>query len=115
MSVFDAVKGTAGRLAGDVQLSLRRARLEGERRVLQRQHRSALEALGARAYELTTGEGLSAGALAAEVAAVEAKLMEIDAKTAEIAALRASDEADPERAETGSDPAANGDGDASGS
>lgn len=115
MSVFDAVKGTAGRLAGDVQLSLRRARLEGERRVLQRQHRSTLEALGARAYELTKGEGLSASALAPEVAAVEAKLMEIDAKTVEISALRASDEPDPGTPEDAAAPAADGNGGAPGS
>lgn len=95
MSVIDTLKGTAGRVAGDVQQSLRRARLEGERRVLQRQHRSTLEALGARTFDLAKGPGITVDAIAPEVAAVEAKLMEIDAKTDEIAALRARDDGAP--------------------
>ena len=38
MTVLDTLAKQAGRLATDVQTSLRRARVEGERRLLQRQH-----------------------------------------------------------------------------
>ena len=98
MSKFDSVTRQAGRVAGGLQQSMRRARLEGERRVLQRQHRATLEALGRRAYELAASGRVPTGDLAPELAAVEAKLMEIDAKTVEIDALREPEE--------GSDPGA---------
>jgi len=90
--VLDTLTKHAGRLAGDVQHSLRRARLEGERRVLQRQHRAALEELGERAYELARAGKIDGTVLGPELAAVEAKLMEIDAKGAEVEAVRAADE-----------------------
>ena len=84
MSVITTVTRTAGRLAGDVQQSVRRARLEGERRLLQRQHRAALEQLGDRVIELVRAGQLPATGIGPEIADVEAKLMEIDAKAAEI-------------------------------
>lgn len=72
---------------------MRRAKLEGERRVLQRRHRAALEALGARAYELrATSDGLPP-ALGPSLADVEAVLMEIDALSVEIDAMREAEEA----------------------
>ena len=84
MSVITTVTRTAGRLAGDVQQSVRRARLEGERRVLQRQYRSALEHLGDRVVQLVRAGQLPGSEIGPEIADVEAKLMEIDAKAAEI-------------------------------
>jgi hypothetical protein len=93
MSVLDSLTRQAGRLATDVQHSLKRARLEGERRLLQRQHRGALEELGERCFELVRSGAMPEGELGPEVAAVEAKLMEIEAKVAEIDATRAEDEA----------------------
>lgn len=92
MSLFETLTKQTGRLANDVQQSLRRARLEGERRLLQRQHRTALEELGAKAYELVSAGRMPEGEMAAEVAAVESKLMEIDAKVTEIDALKTDDE-----------------------
>ena len=88
MTVLDSIAKQANRLATDVQMSLKRARVEGERRLLQRQHRAALEELGERAYELVRAGSLPEEPLATEVAAVESKLMEIEAKVAEIESLR---------------------------
>jgi hypothetical protein len=92
MSVLDNLTKHANRLASDVQVSLRRARVEGERRLLQRQHRTALEELGERAYELVRAGTIPEEPLATEVAAVESKLMEIEAKVTEIESLRAEEE-----------------------
>jgi hypothetical protein len=88
MSVLDNLTRQAGRLANDVQASLKRARIEGERRLLQRQHRAALEELGERAYELVRTGALPEEPLAPEIAAIESKLMELEAKVAEIDGLR---------------------------
>jgi hypothetical protein len=88
MTFVDSITRQASRLATDVQQSLRRARLEGERRVLQRQHRTALEDLGERTYELVKAGRVPVEELGPEVAAVEARLMEIEAKVAELDALR---------------------------
>lgn len=93
MTVLDSIAKQANRLASDVQMSLRRARVEGERRLLQRQHRAALEELGERAYELVRAGRLPEEPLATEIGAVESKLMEIEAKVAEIEALRSDEEA----------------------
>jgi len=82
VSIIRSMTSRAGRMAGDVKGSVRRARLEGERRLLERRHRAALEALGTRAYELIGDNRLSADALTPEVAEVERLLMEIDAATA---------------------------------
>ena len=82
MSIFNSVTSITGRVAGDVKGSVRRARLEGERRILERRHRTALEALGARAYALVEQGDLSADALAPEVAEVRNRMMEIDASRA---------------------------------
>lgn len=103
MTVLDSIAKQANRLATDVQMSLKRARVEGERRLLQRQHRTALEELGERAYEQVRAGALPEGPISAEVAAVEAKLMEIEAKVAEIDALRTEEE---ETAAGGEDQAA---------
>ncbi len=91
MSILDSLAQQAGKIANDVQGSLRRARVEGERRLLQRQHRAALEELGERAYELVRSGVLPDGPLAAEVASVEAKLMELEAKVVEIEGLRTAE------------------------
>lgn len=104
MSLIDTVTEKAGRLAGDMQMSLRRARVEGERRLLQRQHRSALEELGAKAYELVRAGALPEEPLSAEVAAVEAKLIEIEAKVTEIERMRSEDEREPEASPAHEDP-----------
>jgi hypothetical protein len=93
MPVLDTLAKQASRLATDVQLSLKRARLEGERRLLQRQHRAALEELGERVYELARAGKLPEGELGPELSSVESKLMEIQAKLSEIEALRTEDDA----------------------
>lgn len=95
MTVLDSLAKQANRLATDVQMSLRRARVEGERRLLQRQHRTALEELGERTYELVRAGEIPEGPIAAEVAAVESKLMEIEAKVAEVESLRGEEEERP--------------------
>ena len=92
MPVLDTLAKQASRLATDVQLSLKRARLEGERRLLQRQHRQALEELGERVYELVRAGKLPEGELGPELSTVESKLMEIQAKLSEIESLRLEDE-----------------------
>ena len=97
MTVLDTLTKQANRLATDVQTSLKRARVEGERRLLQRQHRAALEELGERTYELVRAGTVPEEPLATEIGAVEAKLMEIEAKVAEIESMRGDedDEATP--------------------
>jgi hypothetical protein len=96
MTVMDTIASKANRLASDAQASLKRARVEGERRLLQRQHRAALEELGERAYELVRAGQLPEEPLAHEIAAVESKLMEIEGKVAEIDGLRGDDDGAPE-------------------
>lgn len=81
MSVFSTVTRTARRVVGDVQQSVRRAKLDGDLRVLRRQHRAALEQLGDRVVELVRAGELPGAAIGPELANVEAKLMEIDAAT----------------------------------
>lgn len=98
MALFDSIARHAGRLANDVQLSVKRARFEGERRVLQRAHRNALESLGERTFELATSGVLAEPRLASQVAAVEGKLIELDANRAAIDELR-----EPEGAPTATD------------
>jgi hypothetical protein len=88
MRVIDSLTNKAGRIAGDLHDSIRRARVEGEKRLLQRQHRAALEDLGLRVYELVKAGDMPEEAIAAEVAAVEGKLIEIEAKVSEIEDLR---------------------------
>ena len=105
MPVLDTLAKQASRLATDVQLSLKRARLEGERRLLQRQHRQALEELGERVYELVRAGTLPEGQLGPELAAVENKLMEIQAKLSEIEGLRLEDEPAAEQGGGGPDAA----------
>lgn len=107
MAVLDSIAKQANRLASDVQMSLRRARVEGERRLLQRQHRAALEELGERAYELVRAGTIPEEPLATEIGAVESKLMEIEAKVAEIDSLRTDEEqeADGADAPTATSPA----------
>lgn len=106
MAVLDSIAKQANRLASDVQMSLRRARVEGERRLLQRQHRAALEELGERTYELVRARQIPEEPLATEIAAVESKLMEIEAKVAEIDSLRTDDEEEAGAADDGQPTAA---------
>jgi hypothetical protein len=105
MTVLDSIAKQANRLATDVQMSLKRARVEGERRLLQRQHRAALEELGERAYELVRSGALPEEPLATEIGAVESKLMEIEAKVAEIDSLRTDEEESAEAGPGGDEPA----------
>lgn len=102
MSIVDTIANQAGRLVGEMQGSIKRARLEGERRLLQRQHRAALEALGERAYELVRADRLDGSDLGPEIAEVEGKLMEIEAKITELDQLR--DEDEDEAGADGSEP-----------
>lgn len=107
MRVIDSLTNKAGRFAGDLQDSLKRARIEGEKRLLQRQHRSALEDLGLRVYELVKAGDMPEDAIAAEVAAVEGKLIEIEAKVTEIEDLRppeGEDDASPAPEDGSGDP-----------
>lgn len=97
MSVVDQLARQASRLANDVQVSLKRARVEGERRLLQRQHRAALEDLGLRTYELIRAGELPEEPLATEVAAIDRKLIELEAKEREITQLQ--DDEDAQRAD----------------
>jgi len=93
MSVVDQLARQASRLANDVQVSLKRARVEGERRLLQRQHRAALEDLGLRTYELIRAGELPEEPLATEVAAIDRKLIELEAKEREITQLQDDEDA----------------------
>jgi hypothetical protein len=97
MTVLDSLANKANRLAADVQTSLKRARVEGERRLLQRQHRAALEELGERTYELVKAGQIPQEPLAREIAEVESKLMEIEAKVEEVDSFRGDEgaEGDP--------------------
>ncbi len=88
MSLLDTISHHAGKVAGEVQTSVSRARLEAERRMLGRQHRAALEALGQRTYELVRTGTLPGEALSAELTDVDARLDEIEAKLEEIEALK---------------------------
>jgi hypothetical protein len=105
MAVLDSIAKQANRLASDVQMSLKRARVEGERRLLQRQHRAALEELGERAYELVRSGELPEQPLATEIGAVESKLMEIEAKVAEIDSLRSDEDEEAAAEPTAATPA----------
>jgi hypothetical protein len=102
MSVVDQLARQASRLANDVQVSLKRARVEGERRLLQRQHRAALEDLGLRTYELIRAGELPEEPLASEVAAIDRKLIELEAKEREITLLQ-EDEDQTRADESGGD------------
>lgn len=98
VNVIDGLTKQANRIVDDVQSSLKRARTEGERRLLLRQHRTALETLGERTYELVSAGRLPGDLLGPEIAEVENKLMEIEAKVGEIEGLRpdASGDESPE-------------------
>lgn len=104
MSFLDQLTQQAGRLAGDVQESIKRARVQGERRLLERQHRAALEELGERAYGLIKDGTLDGSPLGAQVAAVESAMMEIEGKDAEIAAMTRASAADDVRADAAPQP-----------
>jgi hypothetical protein len=92
MALRDALSKRTNRLAGDVQRSLRRGRLEAERRLLQRQQRGALGRLGERAYELVRAGTLPAGELGSELGALEDTLRQIDENRRQTEALRPSEE-----------------------
>jgi hypothetical protein len=98
MAMWDNLARSGRRLAGDLQASVVRARLEGERRLLQRQHRAAAERLGERAWELTRSGELDPSPLRAEIADVDRILDEIAAKVAEIEGVRDDDSGPPAEA-----------------
>jgi hypothetical protein len=78
-SVSTSLAHEAARLARDVPGAVARARMEGERKVLARRHRNALQALGARAFALSRDGHLTAEALAPEIADVETLLALVEA------------------------------------
>lgn len=82
MSLIRSGTSTAWRMAGEVRESVHRARVEGERRVMERRHRAALVALGARAYALAKEGRIPADALADQIAEVDARRAEVDATAA---------------------------------
>lgn len=84
MSLLDQLNQHANRLVDEVQGSLRKARAEGERRLILRQHRAALEELGERAYSLIRSGELQTDLLDPEVQVVESKLAELEAKSREL-------------------------------
>jgi hypothetical protein len=92
MALGDALGKRATRLAGDVQRSLRRARLEGERGLLQRQNRDALGRLGERASALVGAGTLPAGGLGPELRALEDTLGQMEANRREVEALRSAED-----------------------
>ena len=94
MSLFDSIQQGASRVADEVQTSVTRARLEAERRLLGRQHRAALEALGQRAYELARTGGIPSEPLSTEIDAVDRRLDDIEEKLAEIDSLRGDEAGD---------------------
>jgi hypothetical protein len=79
--------GGTGALAADLQRSLRRERLQAERRLLERERRGALARLGARTAELMADGGLSAAELAGDLTTVEQARRRIEEKAREIEAL----------------------------
>jgi hypothetical protein len=79
--------GSTGGLAADVQRSLRRARLEAERRLLERERRGALARLGTRVSELVATGALAAAGLAGELARVEQASTRVEANGRETEAL----------------------------
>ena len=105
MSLLDQLNQHANRLVDEVQGSLRKARAEGERRLILRQHRAALEELGERAYSLIRSGELQTDLLDPEVAwalliipvlevqVVESKLAELEAKSRELDAASTPPEA----------------------
>jgi len=83
ISSITSVTSSAGRVAHDVRESVHRARVEGEKRVLERRHRRALAALGARARDLAReGDSIAVQALADEIAEVDARLADVQAARA---------------------------------
>ncbi|MEZ5079912.1 MAG: hypothetical protein R2878_04480 [Thermoleophilia bacterium] len=93
MSLLDQLNQHANRLVDEVQGSLRKARAEGERRLILRQHRAALEELGERAYSLIRSGELQTDLLDPEVRVVESKLAELEAKSRELDAASTPPEA----------------------
>jgi hypothetical protein len=91
MPIIATAKRRAGRIAGDVQTSVRRARLEAERRTLERRRRHALTELGRRTAELVAAGSLPDDALGPELATVNDVTMLLAAHDAEIAALQGSE------------------------
>lgn len=78
-SVSTSLAHEAGRLARDIPGAVGRARAEGERKVLERRHRHALQALGARAFALSRDGHLTAEAMGPEIAEVEALRAAVEA------------------------------------
>jgi hypothetical protein len=92
MALRDGLSKRASRLAADAQRSLRRGRLEAERRLVQRQHRGALGRLGEHAYALVRAGTLPAGELGPELGALEDTLRQIDENRRQTEALRPAEE-----------------------
>jgi hypothetical protein len=88
MSLFGKLNDGASQVLDEVQASMSRAKLEAERRMLSRHHRSSLEALGQRTYELVKTGALPAEPLAPEIAEVDEKLDGIEEKLAQIDVLK---------------------------
>jgi hypothetical protein len=92
MPIINTLTGRAGRLASDVQRSLRRARLEAERKLLQRKRAAALTRLGERVDQLVAEGTLPRSGLELELGTLEAAVSEISASDSAIQALRSTEE-----------------------
>jgi len=92
MPIVNTLSRGAGRLASEVLLSLRRARLETERKLLQRKRGAALTRLGERVHQLVEDGGLPRAGLESELGTLEAALAEISANDGALASLRATPE-----------------------
>jgi hypothetical protein len=90
MPTINTLSRGAGRLASEVLRSLRRARLEAERKLLQRKRGAALTRLGERVHQLVEHGGLPRSELESELGMLEAALAEISANDSAIAALHAT-------------------------
>jgi hypothetical protein len=90
MSIIRSTTSTAWRMAGDMRQSVHRARVEGEKRVMERRHRAALAALGARAYELAMEGRIPVQDMADQIAEVELRRADMQA------ARQATADADPQ-------------------
>ncbi len=91
MSIVKTATQRAGKIAGDVQKSVRRARLEAERRTLERRHRAALTELGRHTAALVKDGRLPDTDLGEQIAAVDDLVMLIAANDAEITDLTSSE------------------------
>lgn len=90
MAVLKNVARGGKRLAGDVHASVKRGRLEGERRLLERRRRHAAEKLGEKVWELAKAGAIDPRLIGEEIRSMDDLLIEITGTAAEIDALNNS-------------------------